>query len=146
LQADVSTSGISLAVAGATVVDIFYDAETEFQWSSEELYKSAVTDKLADAVKSGFDALKSAAITDHSELVGRVSLDIGSSGDAGLLSTADRIANYQDDPDADPQFVALAYQFGRHLLVSASRDTGGALLGVPANLQGIWNDQYSPPW
>lgn len=125
---------------------MFYDADTEFQWSSQELYKASVTNKLAAAASTGFDNLKSEAIKDHSELIGRVALDIGSSGDAGLLPTSDRIANYQENPDADPEFVSLTYQFGRHLLVAASRDTGGTLLGVPANLQGIWNDNYSPPW
>lgn len=128
------------------MVDLFYDTETEFQWSSQELYKESVTNKLADAVSTGFDDLKSQAIIDHSELVGRVTLDIGSSGDVGLVATDERILNYQADPDVDPQFVSLAYQFGRHLLVAASRDTGGTGLGVPANLQGIWNDNYSPPW
>lgn len=143
---DVSVDGTSLAVTGATVVDLFYDAETEFQWSSQDLYQEAVTNKLADAVSTGFDDLRSDAIDDHSALIGRVALDIGSSGDVGLVATDERILNYQTNPDADPQFVSLAYQFGRHLLVSASRDTGGTGLGVPANLQGIWNDNYSPPW
>ncbi|KAI0162710.1 putative alpha-L-fucosidase 2 precursor [Pestalotiopsis sp. NC0098] len=143
---DVSVDGTSLVVTGATVVDLFYDAETEFQWSSQDLYQEAVTNKLADAVSTGFDDLKSDAIDDHSALIGRVALDIGSSGDVALVATDERILNYQTNPDADPQFVSLAYQFGRHLLVSASRDTGGTGLGVPANLQGIWNDNYSPPW
>ncbi|KAK6200777.1 Short-chain dehydrogenase/reductase aba4 [Pestalotiopsis sp. IQ-011] len=143
---DVSVNGTSLAVTGATVVDLFYDAETEFQWSSQDLYQEAVTKKLADAVSTGFDDLRSDAIDDHSALIGRVALDIGSSGDAGLVATDERILNYQENPDADPQFFSLAYQFGRHLLVSASRDTGGTGLRVPANLQGIWNDNYSPPW
>ncbi|ETS79129.1 hypothetical protein PFICI_08982 [Pestalotiopsis fici W106-1] len=143
---DINVNDSSLVVTGATVVDIFYDTDTEFQWTSQELYKESVTNKLADAVSAGFDDLKSEAIADHSKLIGRVALDIGSSGDTGLVATDERILNYQEDPDADPQFVSLAYQFGRHLLVAASRDTGGTLLGVPANLQGIWNDQYSPPW
>lgn len=143
---DVSVDGTSLAVTGATVVDLFYDAETEFQWSSQDLYQEAVNNKLADAVSTGFDDLRSDAIDDHSALIGRVALDIGSSGDVGLVATDERILNYQTNPDVDPQFVSLAYQFGRHLSVSASRDTGGTGLGVPANLQGIWNDNYSPPW
>ncbi|KAM0815017.1 putative Glycosyl hydrolase family 95 N-terminal domain-containing protein [Seiridium cardinale] len=143
---DISSNGTSLTITGATTVDLFYDAETEFQWSTEDLYKTAVTDKLSDAASSGFDTLKSDSIQDHSELIGRVALNFGSSGEAGLLSTADRITNYQADPDADPEFVVLTYQFGRHLLVAASRDTGGTLLGVPANLQGVWNDNYLPPW
>src|SRR5450756_3065658 len=33
------------------------------------------------------------------------------------------------------------YNFGRYLLISSSRPGG-----VPANLQGIWNDRLQPPW
>ena len=36
---------------------------------------------------------------------------------------------------------AVAFQFGRYLLVSSSRAGG-----QPANLQGIWNEAVSPPW
>jgi hypothetical protein len=36
------------------------------------------------------------------------------------------------------------FNFGRHLLVASSRDTGAKSL--PANLQGIWNKDYNPSW
>jgi alpha-L-fucosidase 2 len=42
---------------------------------------------------------------------------------------------------ADPQLIALYFQFGRYLLISSSRP--GTLA---ANLQGIWNDSLSPSW
>ena len=41
----------------------------------------------------------------------------------------------------DPALVALLFHYGRYLLISASRSGG-----VPANLQGIWNDSLQPPW
>jgi len=41
----------------------------------------------------------------------------------------------------DPSFVALYQQYGRYLLISASRPGTR-----PANLQGIWNDLLTPPW
>ena len=41
----------------------------------------------------------------------------------------------------DPHLEALYFQFGRYLLIASSRP--GSL---PANLQGIWNDNPSPPW
>ncbi|KAI0137193.1 Six-hairpin glycosidase-like protein [Xylariales sp. AK1849] len=143
---DVTTNGTSLMVTGATTVDLFYDTETEFRWTSEELYKAGVLNKLDSASSIGFDALRSEAMLDHSSLVGRVELDLGLAGDAALVPTDERITNYQDDPDADNGFITLMYNFGRHLLVSASRNAGGTGLGVPANLQGIWNDDYEPAW
>jgi len=40
-----------------------------------------------------------------------------------------------------PALVALYFQFGRYLLIASSRP--GTL---PANLQGIWNESFVPPW
>ena len=36
---------------------------------------------------------------------------------------------------------ALLFQYGRYLLISCSRPGG-----LPANLQGLWNDTNDPPW
>ena len=41
----------------------------------------------------------------------------------------------------DPGFINDYFAFGRYLLVSCSRE--GSL---PANLQGIWNNEFLPPW
>lgn len=42
---------------------------------------------------------------------------------------------------ADPSLASLAYQFGRYVLISASRPGS-----QPANLQGIWNEDMNPWW
>ena len=42
---------------------------------------------------------------------------------------------------ADEGLIAVYYQFGRYLLISSTRP--GSL---PANLQGIWNEHFLPPW
>jgi len=41
----------------------------------------------------------------------------------------------------DPDLQALYFRFGRYLLLSCSRPGG-----LPANLQGIWNEDLTPPW
>lgn len=41
----------------------------------------------------------------------------------------------------DTQLIELMFQYGRYLLIAASRP--GSL---PANLQGIWNRELTPPW
>lgn len=41
----------------------------------------------------------------------------------------------------DPWVENTYFQYGRYLLISASRPGG-----VPANLQGIWNNELRPPW
>jgi len=42
---------------------------------------------------------------------------------------------------ASAELVEKLFDYGRYLLISSS--TAG---GYPANLQGIWNGDYSPPW
>ena len=39
------------------------------------------------------------------------------------------------------QLEELLFQYGRYLLISCSRPGG-----LPANLQGLWNDNNNPPW
>ncbi|RHZ50238.1 hypothetical protein CDV55_102381 [Aspergillus turcosus] len=76
-------------------------------------------------------------------LSGRVKLDLGSSGSAGKQPTDIRLKNYKTDPNKDSELVTLMFTFGRHSLIASSR--AGSSSGLPANLQGIWNRDYSPP-
>ncbi|SPO01616.1 uncharacterized protein DNG_04290 [Cephalotrichum gorgonifer] len=140
----ISSDGKSVSVTGADSCDIFFDAETSYRYPDETSALAELNKKLDTAVNAGFSAVRSAAISDFTGLTGRVSLDLGSSGDAGNQETPTRLANYRRDPDADPQLVTLMFNFGRHLLAAASRDTGP--LSLPTNLQGIWNQDYDPPW
>jgi alpha-L-fucosidase 2 len=55
------------------------------------------------------------------------------------LPTDERIEKFA--AQNDPSFIALYLQYGRYLLISGSRPGTQS-----ANLQGIWNDQLSPPW
>ena len=76
---------------------------------------------------------------DHQELFRRVSLDLGHSANADL-PTDERLAAVQKGAD-DPGLVALYFQFGRYLLMGSSRQGG-----LPANLQGLWNEHMNAPW
>ena len=56
-----------------------------------------------------------------------------------FLPTNERKDIGRESPD--PSLAALAYNFGRYLLISSSRPGT-----QPANLQGIWNDDQNPAW
>ncbi|OAQ71928.1 alpha-L-fucosidase 2 precursor [Pochonia chlamydosporia 170] len=142
---EVSSDGKFLDVSGACKVDLFYDTETEFLWKSKAEYKAEVERKLNTASSAGFEKIRADATKDHSTLMNRVSLDLGTSNTA-KLSTDTRVAYYSSNPGNDNAFIALMFNFGRHLLISCSRDTGRPGMGVPANLQGIWNEDKFPPW
>ena len=55
--------------------------------------------------------------------------------------TPQRLAQYRNNPMADPQLEALFFAFGRYLLIATSRPGG-----LPAGLQGLWNPYPEAPW
>ncbi|ACZ30223.1 conserved hypothetical protein [Xylanimonas cellulosilytica DSM 15894] len=75
----------------------------------------------------------------HRALYDRVELTLPSSSGADTLPTDARIAAAADVDD--PGLTALAFHYGRYLLLASSRPGG-----LPATLQGIWNPLLPGPW
>jgi alpha-L-fucosidase 2 len=98
--------------------------------------------RLAAVDPSTVDEVVARACADHADLLGRVSLELGGGSDE---PTDQRLARAYADPAGplanDPGLAALLFHYGRYLLVASSRPGG-----LPANLQGIWNDSMRPPW
>jgi alpha-L-fucosidase 2 len=92
----------------------------------------------AGAAHKDFGALRSAHVAAYRTQFGRVTLDLGRTA-AADLPTDERLQRNQQEPD--PALIALYFQFGRYLLISASQPGG-----QPANLQGIWNASTKPAW
>jgi alpha-L-fucosidase 2 len=78
-------------------------------------------------------------MADYQSLFNRVDFDL-CAAPPKTIPTDQRLKNYGDGV-GDPRLAALYFQYGRYLLICSSR--GG---GLPANLQGIWNDHDHPPW
>ena len=95
--------------------------------------------RLDGLARRTFESLRDAHVADYRALFGRVALDLGS-GPQDALATDRRLREYAAGA-VDPGLEALYYQYGRYLLISASRPGG-----PPANLQGIWNPHLRPPW
>jgi len=92
--------------------------------------------RLDAAESAGFDRLHAEHIADHSLLFDRVSLRIeGPRRDD--LPTDERLSADK----IDTGLIELAFQYGRYLLIASSRPGG-----LPAHLQGIWNNSNTPPW
>lgn len=93
---------------------------------------------MAKAATKSFEDLLNTNVADYQNYFNRVSLNLGET-DASKLPTDERLKNFRTGND--PQLVTLYYQYGRYLLISSSQPGG-----QPANLQGIWNKEMSPPW
>jgi len=97
--------------------------------------------QLDAAAKLGYDELRARHVADFQKLFGRVAVAWGETAPAvRALPTDKRLAAYRAG-GADPELEAMLFQMGRYLLISCSRRPG-----LPANLQGLWNDSNSPPW
>lgn len=109
---------------------------------------SEVEKRLGKANLDGWDSLLAFHESDHRRLFDRVALELGKS-DPGVaaLPINRRIQRYRDGakelprPCLDPELEALLFHYGRYLLIGSSRP--GTL---PANLQGVWNDNNKPAW
>jgi alpha-L-fucosidase 2 len=77
-------------------------------------------------------------IADFNELFSRVSIRLGTAGHSDLPIQS-RLAEFA--AGRDPNLAALFFQYGRYMLISSSREGG-----LPANLQGIWNQDIHPAW
>ena len=94
------------------------------------------------ATKLGHDKLRRRQLQDYKALFDRVSLDLGATPDSiKALPTDQQLLRYSELQEANPELEALYFQYGRYLLISCSRTDG-----VPANLQGLWNESINPPW
>ncbi len=136
----VSASDDALNVSDADVATIYISMATNFN-NYNDLSANAgerADTFLRNALNKSYDKAFENHIADYQSFFKRVSLDLGVT-DAVKNPTDIRLEQFARSND--PQLVTLYFQFGRYLLISSSRPGG-----QPANLQGIWNDQLTPPW
>ena len=88
---------------------------------------------------SSYQELLERHVSDYQSLFNRLSFKLSDSqGDE--FPTDVRLKKVKKGA-TDNYLTQLQYQFGRYLLISSSRP--GTL---PANLQGIWANGFTPPW
>lgn len=117
-----------------------YDKCPDQQGLDEEANALSI---LRNASTKSYLVLKQEHIKDYQKYFNRVKFDLGTSEqqkDGDKLHTKDRLKAYANGA-IDPGLETLYFQFGRYLLISASRPGS-----PPANLQGIWNHHLRAPW
>ena len=135
----------TLGVKNATEALIYVSIATSFNGfdknpATQGLDNKAIaTSTLTKAFTKTFAQIKQAHLLDYQQFFKRVSLDLGKTN-APNLPTDERLRRYAKGEE-DKNLEVLYFQYGRYLLISSSRT-----MGVPANLQGIWNPYIRPPW
>jgi alpha-L-fucosidase 2 len=138
-----TASPAGFAIADATSFTVLLTAATGYRGFQlkpdtpiDEIARNTARQIDAAAAKP-FRTLRARHVEDHQRLFRRVSLTLGPSSSS--KPTDQRLKEFAATPD--PSLLALYFQYGRYLLISSSRPGS-----QPANLQGIWNYQVTPPW
>ncbi|TCN53726.1 glycoside hydrolase family 95 protein [Flavobacterium circumlabens] len=141
----ITNSRETLSLKEATEAIIYVSVATSFNGFDKNPATEGVDDvaialqNLNKTFAKPFDKVKENHIADYQKFYNRVNLDLGKTT-APDLPTDERLLRYADGKE-DKNLEILYFQYGRYLLISSSRT-----MGVPANLQGIWNPYLNPPW
>ncbi len=131
----------ALIVTGADSLTLLLCAATDYRGGDP---LETVNRHLSAARTKSYARLLSTHLRDHQRLFRRVSLELKPAGDterqAAQMPTDARLEAVKRGAD-DPGLAILLFQFGRYLLIGSSRAGG-----LPANLQGLWNEQMNAPW
>ena len=141
----IKTVGDKLMVNGATEIILFVSLATSFNGfdknpalqGKDELGISY--QHLKKLTNKKYEEIKVKHVQDFSSFYNRVQLNL-ENRDRRTITTDERLRQFANGA-ADNDLASLYFQFGRYLMISASRTPE-----VPMNLQGIWNEQVRPPW
>jgi alpha-L-fucosidase 2 len=132
--------GDYLKVNNATSATLYLVAATNFvnykDVSADQ--HERVKDYFIGFQDKSYNDLKSGQIVNYQKYFNRVILKLPKTSQS-YLPTDQRLKDNVNSPD--PSLSALAYQFGRYVLIASSLPGTQA-----ANLQGIWNEDSDPMW
>lgn len=128
--------GAYLKVAHAKSATILLTGTTDFYGHDPEKWCQKT---LESASQYAYENLKERHIADYRILYQQMSLNLHSETQVDL-PTNQRLESVNNGLE-DIGLATLYFNYGRYLMISCSRK--GTL---PANLQGIWNQAYQPPW
>jgi alpha-L-fucosidase 2 len=141
----IKSVGDKLIVDDATEIILFVSLATSFNGfdknpalqGKDELGISY--QHLKNLTGKKYEDVKVKHVQDFSPYYNRVQLNL-ENRERRAIATDERLRQFAKGA-LDNDLASLYFQFGRYLMISASRTPE-----VPMNLQGIWNEQVRPPW
>ena len=152
---EMTASDSSLTINKAKEAIIYIVNETSFNGFDKHPVKEGanylemVTNDMWHTQNMTFDEFYACHLADYKAIYDRVKICLNKEGrnPNDLPGAKDRrltdqlLLDYTNGNDQTPYLEELYFQFGRYLLISASRTKN-----VPANLQGLWAPQLWSPW
>lgn len=130
-------------IEGADEVIFYFTASTDYDFSQLNFNSSInpiqrCKDVLNKVKCRGYEEVKERHIQEHASLFNRVSFNLGEASEFPIDQRLDLVKKGK----MDLPLITTYFQYGRYLLMSSSRHPGI----LPANLQGIWNQDINPMW
>ncbi len=114
---------------------IYITASTNYKTDRDPI--ATCRETLDSAMAAGYEKLARDTKDCFSELMGRAEISLTESEERKMLPTDKRLA----DPEEDTGLIELYFNYGKYLLIGSSFRAR-----LPANLQGIWCEDYHAPW
>lgn len=127
-----------LTVEGASFAVVVFCVQTDYCGGDP---RAACERLLAAAKSAGCEAAEAAHREDYGALYGTMELRLGGGEEALAEIPADRLLCRAQEPAVRAYLSGLLFSYARYLLISSSWRCE-----LPANLQGIWNGSFTPPW
>jgi alpha-L-fucosidase 2 len=141
----VKSSGNKLMIENSVEYTVIATAATDYNVNSMNYDRSispliVCKQAIKKALEVDYKKIKEEHIAYHSDIFNRVQFDI-TPNNIDTIPTDKRITDLKNTTE-DKHLTELFFQFGRYMLMSSS---GGNSL-LPANLQGIWNNDMWARW
>ncbi|GAA4750064.1 glycoside hydrolase family 95 protein [Flavisolibacter ginsenosidimutans] len=146
IDGKINVSGNGLQLKDASECTIIISAATDLNWPNVE---TRGPEPLPEAMKYAnvagrlsYDKLLENHLADFDSYFNRCRIKFTTAQDDSIneLTTAQRLVRCAKGA-SDATLPELYFNFGRYLLISSSRPGG-----LPANLQGLWAEEYQTPW
>jgi len=139
-----SATDESLVIEGADEVIIFLAAATDYlpvypEYKGRD-YENLTRKTIDEAIGKGYHNLKKEHLADYQKYFDRVSFQLDDAEDDAGIPTDSLLQIAKKNCNSN-YLTQLYFQYGRYLLISASRENT-----LPANLQGIWANKIQTAW
>ena len=128
----------SILIKGYTSLVIYYSSLTSYKESGDR--KSILQEKLASAIRIGYNGCLKAHIEDYKALYDRVELELNGEPDSPV-DMRKELRAVEKGANPSGGLIVTLYNFGRYLTIASSREGSEA-----TTLQGIWVNELRSPW
>lgn len=112
----------------------------KYQLGSQKFLLEKILARFENIKEKSYEELRKEHIEDYRTLYNRTVFNLSDENKYEHIPTDERLKQIKQGVE-DNGMCKMLFDFGRYLTIASSRKGG-----LPANLQGIWNKEFFPPW